>query len=236
MKQFEIVKQRMLQANPQKWLESLLPGLERSRAELAQCSPQDLAWRSACEYAAERNVLTVPLWGKEYALEFPELVARDAQGHTAGPERQALLLMYLQLADGVPIAGKWLSYRKVPGGMFYANAFSGYAERRLAQAFNGDLESLGQAAGQLGGERLSLGNAAFEFTVLPRVRLAVVYWLGDEDFPPNASVLFDAAASHYLSVDALAVVGSQLVSRLIRAKAAQLLDKDENLTGVPIKK
>jgi hypothetical protein len=42
--------------------------------------------------------------------------------------------------------------------------------------------------------------------------------LGDQDFAHNASILFDAAASHYLSVDALAVVGSQLTSRLIRAK------------------
>lgn len=222
--------------NSDDWLASLLPGLEQSRAELAGRDPHDLAWRSACSYDAAANALTVPFWGQEYTLVFPEWIARDAQGRPASPDRQALLLMYFKLADGTPVNGEWLAYRQVPGGMFYAQAFSGYAERRLARAFAGDLEAFSAAARRLGGERLSLGHAAFEFAVLPRVRLAAVYWLGDEDFPSNASILFDAAASHYLGVDALAVVGSQLTSRLIRAKQELALDQAENLTGRPLKK
>ncbi len=236
MKKIESVKQRMRQANPQKWLESLLPGLEQSRAELAQRDPQELAQRGACEYDASASAFTVPLWGQAYTLTFPELIARDVQGCQASPERQALLLMYLKMADGTPVEGKWLAYRETPGGLFYAQAFNGYAERRLAKAFDGDLAQLEKAARALGGERLSLGHAAFEFAPLPRVRLAAVYWLGDEDFAHNASILFDAAACHYLSVDALAVVGSQLSSRLIRAKENRALHGSENLTGVAINK
>ncbi len=234
MKQIQAIKQRMQQAGPHKWLESLLPGLEQSRAELAGRDPRELAWRSACDYDAALNTLQVSYWGQVYALRFPELEARDMEGRPASPERQALLLMYLKLADGAPVEGKWLAYRELPGGMFYAQAFNGYAERRLARAFDGDLAALEQAARKLGGERLSLGHAAFEFAVLPRAHLAAVYWLGDEDFPPNASILFDAAASHYLTVDALAVVGSQLASRLIRAKDGRSLNKGENLTGAAL--
>jgi hypothetical protein len=86
---------------------------------------------------------------------------------------------------------------------------------RLAQAFNGDLENFRAAAARLKGSRLTFGDASFEFMALPRVLVAAVYWLGDEDFPPNASILFDAAASHYLPTDAVGALGSQLVTRLI---------------------
>ncbi len=232
MTHIELVKQRMHQAGANKWLESLLPGLEQSRAELTHELPSELAWRSGCQYDAGAQHLVIPFWGQAYRLNFPELLARDAQGQVASPDRQALLLMYLKRADGTGLGGKWLAYRELPGGLFYAQAFAGYAERRLAQAFGGDLDAFSRAARALDGARLSLGSAAFEFAPLPRVRLAAIYWLGDEDFPPNASILFDSAAPRYLSVDALAVLGSQLTSRLIRAKDGHRLDKEENLTGL----
>lgn len=236
MNQLESIKQRMQQAGPQKWLDNLLPGLEQSRAELAQRDPRQLAYLSACEYDAASNVIVIPFWGQPCALACSDWIVRDAGGRELDAQRQALLLMYLKLADGTPQAARWLAYRELPGGMFYANAFSGYAEKRLARAFGDNLDEFQAAALKLGGERLSLGNAAFEFGVLPRVRLAVVYWLGDEDFPPNVSILFDAAASHYLTIDALAVVGSQLAGRLIRAKEGRPLDSKETLTGMETKK
>jgi hypothetical protein len=62
-----------------------------------------------------------------------------------------------------------------------------------------------------------LGDAGFGFHVLPRVELAAVYWLGDEDFPSRASILFDANAPHYMVTDGLAILGSQLVGRILAA-------------------
>ena len=47
----------------------------------------------------------------------------------------------------------------------------------------------------------------------------MVYWLGDAEdgFPSRAQVLFDRAASSYLIVDGLAILGSQLTHRIMRA-------------------
>ena len=71
-----------------------------------------------------------------------------------------------------------------------------------------------RAAKNLGGLKLDLGDASFAFDALPRVRVAAVYFTGDEDFPASANVLFDASASHYLPTDAIGGVGSTLVDRL----------------------
>jgi hypothetical protein len=212
---FQAQRDRLAAEAPQKWLDSLTPKVAQLREELARHDPRDIAERSGATFDANHQTMEIELWGKSYILTHPELVARNASGAEASTERQALLLMYLHTADGTPPAHKWLAYRELPGGMFYANAFHGYAELRLAQAFNGDLENFRAAAARLKGSRLTFGDASFEFMALPRVLVAAVYWLGDEDFPPNASILFDAAASHYLPTDAVGALGSQLVTRLI---------------------
>ena len=173
-----------------------------------------MAQRSGATFDAKGQTITIQLWDKAYTLVHPELIARDSANAEASLNRQALLLMYLQIADGTPLAHKWVTYRELPGGMFYANAFHGYAEIRLAQGL-GDVEKFRAAAVALKGDRLTFGDASFEFVAMPRILVGAVYWMGDEDFASSATILFDAAASRYLPTDAVGALGSQLVSRLL---------------------
>jgi hypothetical protein len=53
--------------------------------------------------------------------------------------------------------------------------------------------------------------------VLPRLKLAIAMWAGDEDFPAQARVLFEATAPHYLSTDGLAILGGQLIGHMLKA-------------------
>jgi hypothetical protein len=128
-----------------------------------------------------------------------------------------MFLYYLQTADGAPFVGKWIAFRDLPDGLFYHQAYQGYSGDRLAKAIDNRVDVFERAAKHLGGMKLDLGDVAFAFDALPRVRVAAVYYAGDEDFPATANVLFDEAASHYLPTDGLAGLGSALVDRLIGA-------------------
>ena len=128
---------------------------------------------------------------------------------------QALLLTYLLTADGAPTAGRWMSFRELPDGGFYHQAFQGYTGDRLVKKWQLDLEGFATACRSLGGSPVDLGSAGFSLEVLPQVKLAVVYWLGDEDFPSKASMLFDANAHFYMVIDGLAILGSRLVDRIL---------------------
>ncbi len=199
----------------QKWRESFEPKIRSLREELGGRSVTALAEQAGAEWDGEKLALT--LLGKKYEIPYPELVVRFADGGEACPEElQALLLDYLKFADGTQPGGRWLSYRELPHGQFYFHAFQGYAERPLVQEIGNDIEGLRRAARRIGGEPVEFGDCGFAFTVLPRVRLAVVYWGGDEELPPTASVLFDEAAGRYLPVDGLAHLGRMLTSRLAK--------------------
>jgi hypothetical protein len=114
------------------------------------------------------------------------------------------------------LASRWDAFRALPGGLGYDAAFQGRANLRLARAFGSDQAAFARASRALGGEPLTFGDASFLFRLLPRVWLAVVLHLADEEFGANANVLFDAAASHYLPTEDLAVLGGMLASRLIK--------------------
>ncbi len=132
-------------------------------------------------------------------------------------ELLVLLLLNLNTANGTPIDGRWVSFADLPDGRFYNRAFQSYTGDKLAGHFCTDLTAFERAAINLDGVKLGYKDAAYAFHVLPRVMLAVIYHLGDEDFPPTCQVVFDASASHYLPSDACAMLGSMLTRKILSA-------------------
>ncbi|HZY41122.1 MAG TPA: DUF3786 domain-containing protein, partial [Anaerolineae bacterium] len=130
---------------------------------------------------------------------------------------QSIILTYLATADGTPPGEPWISFHDLPDGTFYEQAFRGYSGEELIRSLQADLEAFKRAALQLQGEPIGLGDAAFAFRVLPRLRLAIAMWAGDEDFAAQARVLFEETAPHYFSTEGLAILGGQLVGAVLKA-------------------
>ena len=129
-----------------------------------------------------------------------------------------MLAYYFDGVKGISLSGEWISFKEIPGGMFYAQAFQGYSGNELAKVFQNDLDAFIKANQKLGGKRENFGDAAFLYKILPFIPMLVVCWLGDEDFPPSYRILFNANAEHYLVVDGYAILGSNLTRKLIKAK------------------
>lgn len=193
--------------------------LEELRNLARLMPPAMLAERAAAHYAEigpQRGELRLPLWGTPVVVSFPGLVAFSAQDEALPDVLQSLLLYYFHTADGTPLAEKWVSFADLPAGRMYAQAFQGYSGDSLVKTFDPDPDRFKRACLAAGGQPADVADAAFVFTALPRMPLMVTYWLGDEDFPSTCKVLFDAHATHYLPIDACAVLGGMLASRIKR--------------------
>lgn len=196
---------------------ALMAVVQSSRQALRHEAPQSLAARGGLAYDEEGG-FHLRVLGQDYLVSYPDFVAREAgHGQEAPVWVQSLVMYYLTAADGAPWRGEWVSLRELPGGLFYERAFQGYSGDVLARAFGNDLARFAAAAAGAGGQRESLGDAAFSFLALPRVPVAIVYWLGDEDFPPSARVLFDAGVNHYLPTGALPLIGRRLCQLVLEA-------------------
>ena len=189
------------------------------RQQLCERDPALVAANSGAAWDAASGTLTFD------CLSQPLIVATVDYGITAQGDRplpviiQALATTYLLTADGTPRAGQWIAFRDLPDGTFYHQAFTGYTGQRLVRMLGDAVDRFRHGAEAAGGASLSgLGDAAFEFRVLPRLWLAAIYWQGDaeDDFPPQARVLFDGAASRYMILDGLAILGSMLTGRILK--------------------
>ena len=158
-------------------------------------------------------------WSREVILSFPDFNGKYADSREEiNTFDLTMLAYYFDVSDGAPIAGEWIAFNQIPGGMFYAQAFQGYSGNELAKVFVNDADAFIDANEKLGGRREFFGNVAFSYQVLPRVPIMVVCWLGDDEFPPSYRMLFDANAHHHLVTDAYAILGSNLTRRLIKTK------------------
>jgi len=184
---------------------------------LRQIKPGKLALRSGCERDADGNFRLAFFW-QEYVISATDFTVRQAGAGEEVPSFfQSLILTYLVTADGTTPSSRWIGFRDLPDGMFYVQAFQGYSGGRLVRELEGGVELFRRAAEKLGGEPLEIGDAGYVFTVLPHVHLGLVYWEGDEEFPSQARVLFEDTAAHYMCTDGLAILGSQLVGRMLKA-------------------
>ncbi len=199
--------------------EDLRASLSKLKEDLQTRSPEDLTQKTGSELktTGETTTLILYCFSKKFTITLPEFSIQDAQGKAADLLYSGFIIHYLATADGTPSSGKWISLREIPGGTFYADAFQGYTGDVLVRTFGGKEDQLIQACRENKGEEIDLGDFGYSFQLLPRVKLGLVYWRGDEEFPPSARILFDGSSPHYLPCDALAVMGAQLTRDLCLA-------------------
>lgn len=197
---------------------------DKARSDWAQADAQRAVALSASVLTPE-GVL-VSYFGRPHLVPHPEgEVVNQATGKPAHASIAIVLWHYLLTADGTPPADRWLTFRELPHGLFYAQAFAQHAEDLLAGKFGADVEGFRRASVALGGQILTAApgaglappDAAYRFQAFPRLALAVQLWEGDDEFPGRVQVLFDAAAGHYLPTEDLSGVGDWLAHKLVHS-------------------
>ncbi len=159
--------------------------------------------------------ITVHFFSDPYQVQFPQIEFFSPSKKVVSLVTRILLLHYLIRADGNSLAGKWVAYKDIPGGLLYAGVFARRVTEPLQRRFGESVESFREAGAKLGGQPVEIGDASFILRAFPRVPLQYVLWQGDEEFPPSVQLLFDASVDHYLALEDMVVLGQVTTGRLI---------------------
>jgi len=200
-------------------LEGYQAALKQAIQNLQKLDPYRAAYLAGCDYHPDERGgrFSVPFFSQQHEVTFPTIAVLNAGGAEADITTRLLILHYLIHADGVQPADSWIAFRELPDGRVYDAAFQRRSPLRIAQTYGKDARGFAAAAEALGGERIQFGDAAYRFRLLPRLAMAIILHLGDDEFAPAVNVLFDAAAGHYLPTEDLAVLGGMLAGKLIKA-------------------
>jgi hypothetical protein len=92
----------------------------------------------------------------------------------------------------------------------------------LVERYGNDLSGFKTAADYLEGILLEMANAAYRLLPFPLVPLYYLMWEGDEEFPPQASILFDRSIEQYLSASAIWMLVNMVCQALLRGPGKKM--------------
>lgn len=184
--------------------------------ELAKRDAAALAEAAGAEFSPQQG-LVVPFLGTKYVVGFhPETDIRKVGSSEEIPLPDKILIAhYLLGATGKKSTGELVTFRQIPDGHFYFDAFQRRARDPFANFFGNNEQLFVKCAEMMGGVPMDNGDYSMEFLVFPHIRVQLVLWSGDEEFPPDATILFDQSIQGLLSAEDIAVMSGSLVYRLI---------------------
>ena len=156
---------------------------------------------------------TVELLGGTYRIAWPEY-ALECSGKEPPLPMQTFLLRCLLEAKNEPWQGSWKTFREMPWGELYIQPYTGRVLTRSAFTFGTRVAAFRAAAEKLGGIALKHGDAGYQFEFFGPYRMQIIVWEGDDEFPPNAQVLYtDNFAGGFAAEDRVAA-GDILISHI----------------------
>ena len=155
----------------------------------------------------------VNLLGREYAISHPECVIRAVDGGNLPPlPVQTFLLRYLLESKEVAWGGTWKTFREMPWGEMYIKPYTGRVLTRAAFTFGFKLNAFRAACEKMGAAPVKHGDAGFEFNLIGGYKMQILMWEGDDEFPPNAQILYSDNFAEGFAAEDRVVAGDILIS------------------------
>ena len=198
----------------------LEPAYELSRKQMAEVDDiEQLCLRSGARYlvTGPHKEIIIEYLNQLYHITIPniEILLTDSQEEVSIRDK-VLILHYLLSAKGAPITNKLIAFKELTGGGNYFRTFSKRAIEPLVEHFGEQPHMLIHAAEKLGSRRVAYGDIAVVINAFSRVPVTIVLWHGDEEFPPQGNILFDAAISDYLSTYDITVLCESIIWKLVK--------------------
>ena len=158
---------------------------------------------------------TVKLLGRVYAISHPDYAIRALDGGTLPPlPVQTFLLRYLLESKNVSWGGQWKTFREMPWGEMYIKPYTGRVLTRAAFTFGTRVAKFREACEKMGALPVKHGDAGYEFCLAGDYRMQILVWEGDDEFPPNAQILYTDNFAEGFAAEDRVVAGDILISTI----------------------
>ena len=176
-------------------------------------NPEDAAQRTGVKWDGKE--FYVNLLGREFVISHPEYAIGAVDSGSLPPlPTQTFLLRYLLEGKQVPWGGEWETFREMPWGELYIKPYTGRVLTRAAFTFGFRLAAFKAAAEKMGATAVPHGDAGFEFSLIGGYKMQILMWEGDDEFPPNAQILYSENFAQGFAAEDRVVAGDILISTI----------------------
>ena len=177
-------------------------------------NPQEVLERLP-DVGFDGGAFQVTLLGRGFSITYPgcEFSAKDGGALPPLPTR-TFLLRYLLESKQVAFGGEWKTFREMPWGEMYIKPYTGRVLTRAAFTFGTRVAAFKAAAEKMGAVPLKHGDAGYQFDLIGPYRMQIMVWEGDDEFPPNAQVLYSDNFAEGFAAEDRVVAGDILISTI----------------------
>ena len=182
--------------------------------------PQTVAAFLHVRYSDETECFIVPYFGTDFCVNRKEQTVTDCETGEEPPLDDAILILhYLTFSEPNSIfltQNKWVSLKEIPnGGALFYPAFHQDSIRALIDTFGNHPSRFTESARKLHATPCTMGDVSAVFEAFPLFSLCAAVWEGDDEFEPNATVLFDPSIAQLLHIESIIGLGMRLTKKLI---------------------
>ena len=182
--------------------------------QFKKLNPADAAQRlSSIKWDGKEFYVT--LLGREFAISHPDFAIRALdEGKLPPLPTQTFLLRYLLESKDVTWCGQWKTFREMPWGEMYITPYTGRVLTRAAFTFGFRVPAFRAAAEKMGATAVQHGDAGFEFNLIGGYKMRILVWEGDDEFPPNAQILYSDNFAEGFAAEDRVVAGDILIGTI----------------------
>jgi hypothetical protein len=185
------------------------PGEKDAWDILLSLDPKDVESRTGAVLPPDASIYKLICFGQEILVSL-----REQEISSPSPLGVSLveglrqysrisILSYLINAKALPPANKLVKPAELPGGDFFLKGSHVLPLEKIVSRFEKDLTGFLETGEALGGTRQEYGDAALRLLPFSRVPVYIILWAGDDEFPSQASLLFDSSCSSQMATDVL---------------------------------
>ncbi len=174
--------------------------------------------RSGAQYQLKDSgqVITIRYLGQPYTISLPDIGISPADSTGEVPIREKVLILhYFLSAKGTPVSNNLITFRELPEGKVYLPTFAKRTTSPLVKYFGKEPGLLLETGKKLGGYKADYGDTSVTIDAFKYVPVTFVLWQGDDEFPPEGNILFDATVTDYLSTEDMIVLCEIITWKLV---------------------
>ena len=191
--------------------------------ELARLNPETVCIRTMADYQVRQRAYALPILNQDYlVLPHQKEIKKFIEGGTSKEEDLTneftlMILFYLLKTKNIPLDRKWISEKDLLGGETFFRGPHALSVDPIEKKYGDNPEGFVEAGKALGGTPVRFGDKSIAIDVFPRIPIIYILWMGDEEFPAKAGVLFDASIGSHFTLDIIWIMLHEVSKRLVEA-------------------
>lgn len=184
--------------------------------ELLEQNPEDVCERALCKYNHVKKCYNLIVLADEYSIFPYESKIERISNNFCAPHKNLYLfiIQYLLKAKKINLYNEWISQNDIQGGPTFFRGPHQIPTNFISSHYKYDIDKFKIACEKFNGVFIDMADAAYVFKVTPRIQVAVLYWSGDDEFLPEAKLLYDKSIIKHLSLDIVFALSVDICTRI----------------------